>query len=101
MQVLGGRPWVARSATGYHESRAATAALVSRLERSLTRVRSKLAFLAGLLHEVGKLYILMRAKDDREVLADETGFSRCSRRGTRVWVAPSSRARLLTLAFGV
>jgi HD-like signal output (HDOD) protein len=48
------------------------------LAHMLTRVRSKLdpdeAFLAGLLHEVGKLYILMRAKDDREVLADEAGF---------------------------
>src|SRR6185295_16874439 len=48
------------------------------LAHMLTRVRSKLdpdeAFLAGLLHEVGKLYILMRAKDDRGALADEAGF---------------------------
>ena len=48
------------------------------LAHMLTRVRTKLdpdeAFLAGLLHQVGKLYILMRAKDDREVLADEAGF---------------------------
>jgi HD-like signal output (HDOD) protein len=48
------------------------------LAHMLARVRSKLdadeAFLAGLLHEVGKLYILMRAKDDREVLADAAGF---------------------------
>jgi HD-like signal output (HDOD) protein len=48
------------------------------LAHMLTRVRSRLdadeAFLAGLLHEVGKLYILMRAKDDRDALADEAGF---------------------------
>src|SRR6185295_18446405 len=48
------------------------------LAHMLTRVRSELdpdeAFLAGLLHEVGKLYILMRAKDDREALADAAGF---------------------------
>jgi HD-like signal output (HDOD) protein len=44
----------------------------------LARVRTKLnadeAFLAGLLHEVGKLYILMRAKDDVEKLASFAGF---------------------------
>ena len=48
------------------------------LAHMLTRVRSKLdpdeAFLAGLLHEVGKLYILMRTKDDPGVLADRAGF---------------------------
>src|SRR5258706_5000422 len=48
------------------------------LANMLARVRSQLdpdeAFLAGLLHEVGKLYILMSAKDDREVLTDEAGF---------------------------
>jgi HD-like signal output (HDOD) protein len=41
----------------------------------LARVRTKLnadeAFLAGLLHEVGKLYIFMRAKDDVETLAGD------------------------------
>lgn len=44
----------------------------------LARVRTKLnadeAFLAGLLHEVGKLYIVMRAKDNVEVLASDPGF---------------------------
>jgi HD-like signal output (HDOD) protein len=44
----------------------------------LARVRAKLnadeAFLAGLLHEVGKLYILMQAKDTVEVLANDAGF---------------------------
>jgi len=44
----------------------------------LARVRTKLnadeAFLAGLLHEVGKLYIFMRAKDGVETLATDPGF---------------------------
>ena len=44
----------------------------------LARVRTKLnadeAFLAGLLHEVGKLYIIMRAKEHVEVLASDPGF---------------------------
>lgn len=44
----------------------------------LARVRTKLnadeAFLAGLLHEIGKLYILLRAKDSVEVLATDPGF---------------------------
>ena len=44
----------------------------------LARVRTKLnadeAFLAGLLHEVGKLYIVMRAKDNVDVLASDPGF---------------------------
>jgi HD-like signal output (HDOD) protein len=44
----------------------------------LARVRGTLnsdeAFLAGLLHEIGKLYILMRAKDGVEVLASDPGF---------------------------
>jgi HD-like signal output (HDOD) protein len=44
----------------------------------LARVRAKLnadeAFLAGLLHEVGKLYILMHARDTVEALASDPGF---------------------------
>jgi HD-like signal output (HDOD) protein len=44
----------------------------------LARVRTKLnsdeAFLAGLLHEVGKLYILMRAKDDADAILSDAGF---------------------------
>ncbi len=51
------------------------AAVVSHM---LARVRTKLnadeAFLAGLLHEVGKLYILMQAKDTVEVLANDPSF---------------------------
>ena len=45
---------------------------VAALAHMLARVRSKLdpdeAFLGGLLHAVGKLYILMRAKDHKEFL---------------------------------
>jgi HD-like signal output (HDOD) protein len=44
----------------------------------LARVRTKLnadeAFLTGLLHEIGKLYIFMRAKDDVEALSSDPGF---------------------------
>jgi HD-like signal output (HDOD) protein len=51
------------------------AAVISHM---LARVRAKLnadeAFLAGLLHEVGKLYILMQAKDAVETLAGDLGF---------------------------
>jgi HD-like signal output (HDOD) protein len=51
------------------------AAVVSHM---LARLRTKLnadeAFLAGLLHEVGKLYILMQAKDTVEVLANDPSF---------------------------
>jgi HD-like signal output (HDOD) protein len=51
---------------------------VAALSHMLARVRTKLnpdeAFLAGLLHEVGKLYILMRAKENLDVLAAEDAF---------------------------
>jgi HD-like signal output (HDOD) protein len=51
---------------------------VAALAHMLARVRTKLnpdeAFLAGLLHEVGKLYILMRAKEKLDVLASENAF---------------------------
>jgi HD-like signal output (HDOD) protein len=51
---------------------------VAALAHMLARVRTKLnpdeAFLAGLLHEVGKLYILMRAKEKLDVLASEDVF---------------------------
>jgi HD-like signal output (HDOD) protein len=51
------------------------AAVISHM---LARVRAKLnadeAFLAGLLHEVGKLYILMQVKDSAETLAGDPGF---------------------------
>jgi HD-like signal output (HDOD) protein len=51
------------------------AAVISHM---LARVRTKLnsdeAFLAGLLHEVGKLYIVMRAKDNVEALGSDPGF---------------------------
>jgi putative nucleotidyltransferase with HDIG domain len=51
-----------------------TAALAHMLARVRTKLNPDDAFLAGLLHEVGKLYILMRAKDNVEVLAAEVAF---------------------------
>jgi HD-like signal output (HDOD) protein len=51
------------------------AAVISHM---LARVRARLdpdeAFLGGLLHEVGRLYILMQAKETVEVLAGDAGF---------------------------
>jgi HD-like signal output (HDOD) protein len=51
-----------------------TAALAHMLARVRGRLDPDEAFLAGLLHEVGKLYILMRTKDSAEVLADAAAF---------------------------
>ena len=51
-----------------------TAVLAHMLARVRTRLNADEAFLAGLLHEVGKLYILMRAKDDIEALTSDGGF---------------------------
>jgi HD-like signal output (HDOD) protein len=50
------------------------AALAHMLARVRSAVNPDEAFLAGLLHEVGKLYVLMRVKDTPEVLADEAAF---------------------------
>jgi HD-like signal output (HDOD) protein len=44
------------------------------LARLRTKQNADEAFLAGLLHEVGKLYILMQAKDTVEVLANDPSF---------------------------
>lgn len=51
-----------------------TAVIAHMLARVRTRLNADEAFLAGLLHEVGKLYILMRAKDDCEALTSDGGF---------------------------
>jgi HD-like signal output (HDOD) protein len=51
-----------------------TAALAHMLARVRSAVNPDEAFLAGLLHEVGKLYVLMRVKDTPDVLADEAAF---------------------------
>ena len=51
-----------------------TAVIAHMLARVRTRQNPDEAFLAGLLHEVGKLYILMRVKDDIERLNDEPAF---------------------------
>jgi HD-like signal output (HDOD) protein len=51
---------------------------VAALAHMLARVRTKIepdeAFLAGLLHEVGKLYILMRATEYRDLLPSDAAF---------------------------
>jgi len=51
-----------------------TAVVAHMLARVRTKLNADEAFLAGLLHEVGKLYILMRAKGGREALASGAGF---------------------------
>jgi HD-like signal output (HDOD) protein len=51
-----------------------TAALAHMLARVRSTVNPDEAFLAGLLHEVGKLYVLMRVKDTPQALADEVAF---------------------------
>src|SRR5262249_14332410 len=51
-----------------------TAALAHMLARARTTLNPDDAFLAGLLHEVGKLYILMRVKDTLERVASEAAF---------------------------
>jgi putative nucleotidyltransferase with HDIG domain len=38
-------------------------------------IETEEAFLAGLLHEVGKLYVLIRAKDHEDLLANEAAFN--------------------------
>jgi HD-like signal output (HDOD) protein len=51
-----------------------TAVLAHLLARARTQLDPDEAFLAGLLHEVGKLYVLMRAKDHVTALAAEAAF---------------------------
>lgn len=51
-----------------------TAVVAHMLARVQTKLNADEAFLAGLLHEVGKLYILTRGKDDVETLANDAGF---------------------------
>jgi HD-like signal output (HDOD) protein len=60
--------------TGIWQHSVHTAALAHMLARVRTRLNPDEAFLAGLLHEVGKLYILMRAKHHVDVLASEEAF---------------------------
>lgn len=50
------------------------AALAHMLARIRTQSNADDAFLAGLLHEIGKLYILMRAKDNAEMLSSTAEF---------------------------
>ena len=51
-----------------------TAVLAHMLARVRTSLNADEVFLVGLLHEIGKLYILMRVKDNMEVLAAEAAF---------------------------
>lgn len=51
-----------------------TAVLAHMLVRVRTRLDADEAFLAGLLHEVGKLYILMSAKNEAEALTTDPAF---------------------------
>lgn len=77
---------------------------VAALGHMLARVKTELnpdeAFLAGLLHEIGKLYILMRAKDRAELLTAEAAFDsvlaayhpRVGRAVCEAWELPSELA---------
>lgn len=60
--------------TGVWQHSVHTAALAHMLARVRTAINPDEAFLAGLLHEVGKLYILMRVRDHEDVLAAEEAF---------------------------
>jgi HD-like signal output (HDOD) protein len=51
-----------------------TAVIAHMLARARTKLNPDEAFLAGLLHEVGKLYVLLRAQD-AAALADEPAFA--------------------------
>jgi HD-like signal output (HDOD) protein len=65
-----------------------------------TRLNPDDAFLAGLLHEVGKLYILLRVKDKIEQLASEAAFQsvvdewhpRVGRAVIESWMLPAELA---------
>jgi HD-like signal output (HDOD) protein len=77
-----------------------TAALAHMLARVRTKLNPDDAFLAGLLHEVGKLYILMRVKDQLERLAAESAFQsvveawhpRIGRAVIEAWALPADLA---------
>ena len=77
------------------------AALAHMLARVKTKLNADEAFLAGLLHEVGKLYILMRAKDNAEVLAAEAALQsvlaawhpRIGRAVIEAWELPTELAQ--------
>jgi HD-like signal output (HDOD) protein len=76
------------------------AALAHMLARIKTATNPDEAFLAGLLHEIGKLYILMRAKDHPDLLAAEAAFQsvlaawhpRMGRAVIEAWELPSELA---------
>jgi HD-like signal output (HDOD) protein len=78
-----------------------TATLANMLARVRSRIEPDEAFLAGLLHEVGKLYIVVSTRDDPEVLADTAGFQsvvsawhpRLGRAVIEAWQLPPELAR--------
>ena len=70
-----GSPQLRAYLTGIWQHSVHVAALAHMLARVRTRANPDDAFLAGLLHEIGKLYILMRAKDDAELLASAAELS--------------------------
>lgn len=77
-----------------------TATLAHMLARVRTRLNPDDAFLAGLLHEVGKLYILLRVKDKIEQLSSEAAFQaivdewhpRLGRAVIQSWMLPTDLA---------
>ena len=77
-----------------------TAALAHMLARVRTKLNPDDAFLAGLLHEVGKLYILMQVKDSLERIASEAAFHavlgdwhpRIGRAVIETWALPAELA---------
>ena len=77
-----------------------TAALAHMLARVRTKLNPDDAFLAGLLHEVGKLYILMRVQDKIELVSSEAAFQsvvdewhpRLGRAVIQSWMLPADLA---------
>ena len=76
------------------ERSAWTAAVSFVIARKFTRVNRDLAFLAGLMHGVGKLFILTRAAHYPFVLRDRTKYGAILRK----WHAPFARAHSRWLA---
>jgi HD-like signal output (HDOD) protein len=86
--------------TGIWQHSVHAAALAHMLARVRTQINPDEAFLAGLLHEVGKLYILMRARDHTALLEAEEAFQsvlsawhpRIGRAVIQAWELPDALA---------
>ncbi len=72
------------------ESSTAVAAVAYVIARRLGAVNADTALLAGLLHGIGKLYILSRARQHQDLLADPTTYSAI----VRDWHANIAKALL-------